>query len=53
MIPNKPAFYITFYCSSVKQVEDLPSDKKKIKAHYKWLEKKLGRTIEVYYLPHK
>ena len=53
MIPNKPAFYVTFYCSSVKQVEDLPSDKKKIKAHYKWLEKKLGRTIEVYYLPHK
>ena len=44
MIPKKLHFGITFYCSSVKQVEDLlPSDKKK-EAHYKWLEKNIGKN---------
>ena len=53
MIDNKSQFYVTFYCSSVTQVEDLPDLKKKIKKRYKWLEKILKRTIEVKYLPHK
>ena len=52
--PNKPQFYVAFYCSTVKQAQDLPDIKKKIKDYYKnWLEKKLGRSITVKYLAHK